>query len=991
VDLYQHLDWILVRAPALPFSVIDDTQTPVEFWRSTPVAQRALAVATPSLVAALEREGDTNLKTNQKLGRYLRRMATRPTPYGLFAGVGIGHWSETTTLRLGDGPLHGHTRPGMDLVSTIVADLETRPDIARQLRVFANPANIERAGRLFVWGTAGEEGGEYSVRNTAAVSVTLKLARSPIEFKLLASDIAIRFPTISLERVSNFLLELVRLKILLTDLQPSFTGSEQAQYVLDRLKDLLGAEDYYRRLRSLLLKCREFDERSDAPGACFTGLLEEARELAPKVTGVPIQVDAVLSLKSSGLSRKVGREVTRVAELLLRLTPFPDGLRWISKLRNSFIGRYGIHRTVPLVQFVAEIGLEQHLLERTGESSPRDAELIKLAAECMHRRTRSIELDKSLLGRLETWTPNQARAPVSIEIAVSICGTSPAAIDSGDFNLVVAPIMGARQAGRMLGRFANILGPDALKYLEELAQFEQSRFDDAPLFAEISYDPPRLRSANVITRPSVRDYEIAINAAPGVPAERVIRLDELLVGIRDAKLALFWSKEGRRVIPCVGHMLNTRGSAPIVRFLSELAFDGLPVLSRFDWGLAESFPMLPRVTSGQSILRPAQWSVPAGRLRTPEEVASWRHDWDLPANVYLSKEDNWLLVDMDDPEQVTDLIIEAKKKPSEFLTFHEVMPGAQGAWLPSDNGSHLVEFVVPLIRSWCPPQKRKGTRIKVVPTSEGLKGLGSEWLFVSLYAPLAVHPSIIRGPLSDLARRCNTERLASSWFFVRYADPEPHIRLRFRGLPAELLGSLLPKVCEWAGELVSQRMCWRYAFETYEREIERYGGPGGLEIVEDIFAADSAAVAELLVRLAKENPAPDLKEIAVLTLDNLLESFGLGERARTEFFNRKATDDASLGREYRPRKTTLRRLLGTPASKSKYNIDRPDLRDAGGRLLQAEKTVLTANSLDDIHGHLVHMHCNRLLGPDLGLERLVLALCARTRRSLANHPEPSEG
>jgi hypothetical protein len=30
------------------------------------------------------------------------------------------------------------------------------------------------------------------------------------------------------------------------------------------------------------------------------------------------------------------------------------------------------------------------------------------------------------------------------------------------------------------------------------------------------------------------------------------------------------------------------------------------------------------------------------------------------------------------------------------------------------------------------------------------------------------------------------------WFFVRYADPEAHVRLRFHGKPEVLLGQLLP-------------------------------------------------------------------------------------------------------------------------------------------------------------------------------------------------------
>ena len=77
-------------------------------------------------------------------------------------------------------------------------------------------------------------------------------------------------------------------------------------------------------------------------------------------------------------------------------------------------------------------------------------------------------------------------------------------------------------------------------------------------------------------------------------------------------------------------------------------------------------------------------------------------------------------------------------------------------------------------------------------------------------------------------------------------DPDPQLRLRFRGEPGRLTGGLLPRLCEWAGGLVAAGACDRFAVDTYERELERYGGPEGMAAAEDLFAADSRCVAGLL-------------------------------------------------------------------------------------------------------------------------------------------------
>ena len=104
---------------------------------------------------------------------------------------------------------------------------------------------------------------------------------------------------------------------------------------------------------------------------------------------------------------------------------------------------------------------------------------------------------------------------------------------------------------------------------------------------------------------------------------------------------------------------------------------------------------------------------------------------------------------------------------------------------------------------------------------------------------------LLSGPVRAFAREMAGEGFAD-WFFIRYSDPRRHIRLRFRGEPARLLADLLPRVTAWATGLIASGVCQRFSIDTYDRELDRFGGPHGLAVAEDFFCADSAAVSDLL-------------------------------------------------------------------------------------------------------------------------------------------------
>lgn len=126
--------------------------------------------------------------------------------------------------------------------------------------------------------------------------------------------------------------------------------------------------------------------------------------------------------------------------------------------------------------------------------------------------------------------------------------------------------------------------------------------------------------------------------------------------------------------------------------------------------------------------------------------------------------------------------------------------------------------------------------------------MNATWLSAHLYWA---------GPLDELLRRCVApvvayaahQRLATRFFFIRYAEGGPHIRLRLALASAaaqeELVAYLLAQVADFQNNIPDElgpAAPVQVRFVPYEPETARYGGPAGLPVAEAFFEASSRAV-----------------------------------------------------------------------------------------------------------------------------------------------------
>jgi thiopeptide-type bacteriocin biosynthesis protein len=242
-----------------------------------------------------------------------------------------------------------------------------------------------------------------------------------------------------------------------------------------------------------------------------------------------------------------------------------------------------------------------------------------------------------------------------------------------------------------------------------------------------------------------------------------------------------------------------------------------------------------------------------------------------------------------------------------------------------------------------------------------------------------VEEDVLLSEVAPFATRAVANGLAENWFFLRYGDPQRHLRVRWKGPPHVLNHELLPLASEWSNQLVMTGACERATFDTYERELERYGGHEQLTLLEGVFGADSEGVIRLL---EAERHGPDLDRtlVGVASVRALLTGLGLKPEDQEKWAWRAAGKNHETGKVYRRHKALLMSILS----------------EDGRDILGTHRAVAIADLTEAVHWaagakmkpedlldrpllikSLVHLHCNRLLPSTVGHEEKIIGLLAK--------------
>ncbi|HEY6929878.1 MAG TPA: lantibiotic dehydratase [Thermoanaerobaculia bacterium] len=983
-----------------------------------PVIRDALFVASPDLDESLdvwirEPESDRGKRIERAIVRYFSRLAGRATPFGLFAGTSVGRIGDRTRLVLGERETYRRrSRLDMDYLFALAQALGNQPSLRKGLEYRPNSSLYRAAGRHHYVEVRldGKNRTHHlvAVEDSKELRATLDRAAGGARFEELVAGLAGR--NASRNEAEEYVGELIDSQILSPDLTLFVTGPDPTEALAARLRAHTETVAAGERLDSIRKEVGAIDAAGlGADPARYRAVARQCGELpSPVEMSHLFQVDMVKPAPEAVLGGAVLDEIIRGVGILGRLAR-PRRSEDLARFRDAFVERYE-GREISLVEALdEEIGIgfpptgggaaddrapllkdlafpEQ--LEETSPWSAWERFLLDKLADATARGSAEITLEEREVERLES--KDSLPLPGAFAVTATLAAANEEAVARGDFRVLWNGCDGPSGA-RLLGRFCDA-DPELLGFVKRHLRAEEA-LEPRAVFAEIVHLPEG-RLGNILFRPVLRDFEIPYLGTSGAPEERQIPITDLFVSVSGREIHLRSAHLDRRVIPRLtsAHNFHFLG-LPLYRFLCELQTQGSARYLGWDWGPMATAPFLPRVTCGRLVFSPARWTIsgdeikPLGRSRGADRfraVQSWRAKRRLPRIVLLSEGDNLLPVDLDNLLSVESFVQLVKDRGEARLA--EMFPGPDELYARGPEGRFVHELIVPFVRTSSAvtePPVALATKRETSAAADSHRRFppGSEWLYAKLYAGAASIDSVLRETVAPLVRRALRSGAADRWFFVRYDDPQHHLRLRFHGGPARLLAKLVPDLQKAAAPLLDEGRIWRLQLDTYEREIKRYGGPEAMEIAERVFQVDSEAVMAILERLEPGDAGADERwRLTLRSIDFLLQDCGIGpdesrsliDRLRKEFAKEMRVDDSlkrSLGSRFRKESQSLQRLLDPNLESSSslapgiavFRRRSRDLAPAIRKLRALEKAGRLSQPISSIAASYIHMHVNRML------------------------------
>lgn len=978
-----------------------------------PEILEALQVASPNLVDSLPRwmsdpDGEKGQRTELALVRYFARMCHRPTPFGLFASHGMGRTGTASCLEV--PPLDQcvrRSRLDMSYLHDLAAAAWKSRGLRRTLRFRLNTSLYRLGGRVRLAETIHREGVRMhnlvSLEEDACLRAVLAAAEAGATLDQLAGALA-ESQGVEPEVALAYVHDLIDNQALVPDLEPPLTGPDPAQELMAKLAgdaETLGWAEALGRAREIL---GGLDARGlGGPIEAYAELVGVLRDLPAEVDrGRLVQVDLFRSSPALSLGPAAQAAIAAAVQVLGQVSlPPADPL---AAFREAFLKRYD-QRWVPLAEaldpeggvgfsgaqgsgvvaspLLNGIALTDPVLPRDRQEtafSARDAYLLRLLGDLKAAGRKVLELGSVDLEALAQ--PAPAPLPHSFQCMVELAGDSPEALEQGVFQILLHE-GGGPSAARLFGRFCD--GDPSLRREVEAHLRAEEACRPHAVFAEIVH-LPQARAGNVARRPVLRAYEMPFLARSGADPDRWLRLEDLFVGLEGDRVVLWSKRLDREVVPRLSSALNySTGVVDLYRFLGCLQDQGLQSSLGFSWGALAREPWLPRVVHGRVILARAQWRLaksqlrsvaqadgPAGRFHALKHLQS---QLALPRWLLLADGDNELPLDLDNP-----LMLEAFwgiVRTREEATLVEDFPGSQGLLATGPEGAYAQELILPFLATTEVPETALLRR--VLTDAPILHGPGSEWLYAKLYTGQHTAEKALAGPIARLVEAMLDEGLADRWFFIRYADPEPHLRLRFHGRPDRLWREGLQRLRSMLDPLLRDGWIWRFQLDCYEPEWQRYGGGGNQERTEQVFQADSETAIAIASCEGGDQALAERWVLALASVDGYFNSAGLdlpgrlkevGARCaefRAEYRQREIPLHRQAARKFREERRRLESLFEPSEPKSAALATGLDLMRRRHARIQPlfaamrEELAAVGNPVETLLASFIHMSVNRLL------------------------------
>ena len=693
------------------------------------------------------------------LFKYFSRMSTRSTPYGLFSGVSIGEFSNSSSKIILNGEFLPSLRFDKEFSSFLVELILKERNLKHNVCFYANNTIVQYnlnyryitfktsfKKKIFMWA---------SVERNPLLDKIIIICRKGWKFFDLKNILCCSF-NIEEGRAEKYLNELIEAKLLISEFE--FTGVENSsEIIFNKLVKLSQASP----IKSSFEKLKKDLEQLNKKEINLNNFVlpEDIETFKTKNVKNSLQADMKLGTSKNRIDKKIIDIITKELKELTFLNSFRPSSDLIS-FCNSYYQRYG-EREIPLLEAIdPERGVgygassfttidHTPLLLGLNINKKIKEDLKEICVKTLMERHwysnsknyNSIELTEKDLENMKTSDFDEENnfPPGFYVLGNLITQGKTWNFKNFRFNLLAG---GGSSSIPLMTRFCH-LDKELEEKVRKCSKTEAQQFQNCDL-AEIVFIPEN-RESNILSRPIFLKYEIPIIGKSNYKNKTRISLEDLMVSVKNGKVILRSKRLNKQIIPRLSSAHNFRNGLAVYKFLCDLQYQYGALDFAWDWKELSNLPFTPRVTYKHIILTRARWKIPKQKKKRKKNdweriISELREKYKIPLKIVLAEGDNELILDLNNP--IGAEVFLKKLRKDNVIVYENIFEQFDSPVKNTQGKEFSNELIIPF--SFEKKIKKRKLKSKTTSNIQRVFPPGSEWAFIKIYSGMMKGEKLLR-------------------------------------------------------------------------------------------------------------------------------------------------------------------------------------------------------------------------------------------------------
>ncbi|CAK7038756.1 MAG: Nisin biosynthesis protein NisB [Peptostreptococcus russellii] len=673
--MYNYFNKFIIRTPRLPFSDIEKSEDILKCIKEWKI-QEAIYIASNTLYSELDKlinnQGIEKKKRNRILlsaHRYITRMCTRSTPFGLFAGITLGDLNDRSSIII-DEKITRKTRLDMYLLSQIHELLIKDKYICRKINYKLNTSIWDYKNKIRYIETENSTYPKHTISEASLdkyLKTILKNGSSYQPFDYYSN--IIECFGFTKEEADEYIYQLIDSQILIDELSLYTTGNDYLDYLIKKIEEVNYQDRFIIQLKEIQ---SIFDAIDNNTKASFERSKYDHIKSILKSNKIdlqnnsPFQVDYARKATVANLSYDIAEQVKQIIPLLNNISGNAESER-LSSFRTKFINRYNTKK-IPIKEaldseygigyghFSNDLNMLNPILDRitfpSKNNTSNTVSLTSIQNLLLNKLLNTLQDKKNVIELFES-DFDKSELSENLELPNTIYALLNIVGKGKNIKIRLRNFCGS-SAAIPIARFSHL--DDNIKSFMETIVVKEKELLGNQIIAEVCHIP-QSRMTNVLFRHNPRDYEIPYLTNCITDNKYVIDTDDLYIYHDNHSIRLYSNKLKKDVIPYLtcAHNYNNKLNLPVYQFLCDLQNQNKKNDLYFSWGYLENkLTHIPRVIYKNLVLSLEQWNIDTKSLSNIYDYNSdtilldminqWRISLDMPEEVVLSEYDNELYI-----------------------------------------------------------------------------------------------------------------------------------------------------------------------------------------------------------------------------------------------------------------------------------------------------------------------------------------------------------